>query len=407
MRSGMVTGLILAIAAVTFILAYQEHTRGNFHKLKEKIATEQPEAATPLPGGQEALALTRTRMMEDTMPEFLSVTMLPGRGMNVLQIVAYVPGKGEVNLLASPSVADAATAMTGKGKDANGQMSLAMGGAFEAPWAGNLRGTASPVAGRITTVWHGHTMQLPAWGMGDDAAASGGLMLAAAADQSGTVALPDGGQAQADFHGFGEHWPSTLQVTVTALLSSRTIDLTVVAHNTGDVAEPVGIGWQPRFAVMDGERNQMRLRIPAESRVETLDRPKGAPSGELVPVAGTAYDFSASEGVKLGSGGLDECFTDLQQDLLENGPAAELSDLADGYKLRLTALSSNIRAMRVVAPANGEYLSIDPQFNYPDPFGREWDKNIDTGMVVLEPGQTTQWKVRLEILPTAGGEPAL
>jgi len=44
------------------------------------------------------------RLMGGTMPEFLSVTMLPGRGMNVLQIKAYIPGKGEVNLLASPSV---------------------------------------------------------------------------------------------------------------------------------------------------------------------------------------------------------------------------------------------------------------------------------------------------------------
>jgi len=61
MRSGMGTGLILAIVAVTFIIAYGEHRRGDFHKLKEKIATEQPETATPLPGGQETLALTRTR----------------------------------------------------------------------------------------------------------------------------------------------------------------------------------------------------------------------------------------------------------------------------------------------------------------------------------------------------------
>ena len=77
------------------------------------------------------------------MPEFLSVTMLPGRGMNVLQITAYLPGKGEVNLMASPSVYGAAGAMTGKGKDANGQVSLAMGGAFEAPWAGRIWGTSS------------------------------------------------------------------------------------------------------------------------------------------------------------------------------------------------------------------------------------------------------------------------
>ena len=101
---------------------------------------------------------------------------------------------------------------------------------------------------------------------------------------------------------------------------------------------------------------------------------------------------------------LDDCFVALQQDLLENGPVAELSDPASGFKLRLTALSSTIRAMHVVAPANGEYVSIDPQFNYPDPLGREWGKDVDTGMVVLQPGQTTQWKVRLELISLAGGE---
>jgi hypothetical protein len=53
--------------------------------------------------------------------------------------------------------------------------------------------------------------------------------------------------------------------------------------------------------------------------------------------------------------------------------------------------------MRVVAPADGDFVSIDPQYNNDDPLGREWDKDGDAGMVVLQPGQTTQWKVRLEI----------
>ena len=40
---------------------------------------------------------------------------------------------------------------------------------------------------------------------------------------------------------------------------------------------------------------------------------------------------------------------------------------------------------------------FEPQFNYDDPFGHEWAKDEDTGMVVLQPGQSTQWKIRLEI----------
>jgi hypothetical protein len=42
-------------------------------------------------------------------------------------------------------------------------------------------------------------------------------------------------------------------------------------------------------------------------------------------------------------------------------------------------------------------VSIDPQTNYDDPFGREWPKDEDTGMAVLDPGKSVQWKIRLEI----------
>jgi hypothetical protein len=138
MRSGMVTGLILAVLVGVLSFAYRERGRGNLHKLEAKIATDRQEAPVSLPGGQEAIKLTRMRLMGGTMPEFLSVTMLPGRGMNVLQVVAYIPGKGEVNLLASPSVEGAESAMTGTGEDADGKASLTMGGAFEVPWAGRI-----------------------------------------------------------------------------------------------------------------------------------------------------------------------------------------------------------------------------------------------------------------------------
>jgi aldose 1-epimerase len=401
MRSGMVTGLILAAMVVGLGIAYREHMQGNFHKLKVQIGNERQEAPVPLPGGQEAIVLTRTPLPGGGAPEFLSVTMLPGRGMNVLQIMAYLPDKGEVELMASPKVEEAAWAMTGRDADANGGASLAMGGAFEAPWAGRIWGV--PLQGRVSTVWRGHQLSLPASGSGATASvALDGLMLARAADSAGTTATPDGGQAEAVFQtgDFGAHWPSKTEVTVTALLNSRSLDLTVVAHNVGDVAEPVGIGWHPRFAVR-GERGQLRLRIPGQMRAQVRDPQSGLPTGLLLPVAGTAYDFTARGGAKLGTMALDDSFVQLHQEMLDNGPVAELSDPANNYGLRLTAMSSAIKAIRVVAPAGADYVSIEPQFNYDDPLGREWG-NGDTGMVVLQPGESTQWKVRIELFGLSG-----
>jgi len=402
MRSGMVTGLILALLLVGLALAFHEHQQGNLHKLKAKIETDRPETERPRPGGQDAIVLVRGRLMGDANPEFLSVTLLPGRGMNVLQITAYVPGRGEVNILASPPVEDAAAAMTGKDADANGQASLTLGSPFELPWADGIRGTPSG-AGHVTTVWRGHAIQVPSTPGADEA--SGGLLLAVPADLANTTALPDGGSADATFQAsdFGGHWPSKTRVTVNVLLSSRWIDLTMTARNTGDAPEPVGLGWHPRFAVLDGNRQQLRLRMPAAMRVEQ-SREKG-PTGKLVPVAGTPYDFNMTGGAKLGTIDLDDCFTALHQELLDSGPVAELNDPANNYGLRLTAMSDTIKAMRVVAPAKADYVSIDPQFHYPDPFGREWARDTETGIVVLQPGQSTQWKVRLELVSLGNSEP--
>jgi galactose mutarotase-like enzyme len=335
--------------------------------------------------------------MSGSNPEFLSATMLPGRGMNLLQVTAYIPGKGEVKLMASPSMEDADKEMGGKEGDAAGQASLAMGGALEVPWAGDIWGAATQTAGHVSTVWRSHTITLPA--PEGTSVARGGLMLQEPADAVATTAMPDGGEAQATFQSsdFGGHWPSKTAVTVTVLLSSRAIELTVAARNTGDTAEPIAIGWHPRFAALDGNRQQLRLHIPSEMREDVRDRAYRQPTGTLLPVAGTPYDFTAVSGAALGAMDLDDCFVDLHQDLLDNGPMAELSDPANDFGLRLTALSSTIKAIRVVAPADADFVSIDPQFNYDDPFGKEWSKDEDTGMVVLQPGQTTQWRVRLEI----------
>jgi hypothetical protein len=57
-------------------------------------------------GGQKVVTLTRGRH-HTTKPEFTSVTLAPGRGMEILQITANFPGKGNVDVLASPDLAGA------------------------------------------------------------------------------------------------------------------------------------------------------------------------------------------------------------------------------------------------------------------------------------------------------------
>jgi aldose 1-epimerase len=410
MRSGLLTFLVLILALAGLAFLWHEHRLGQFAQLKRTLNKPPVIDVTVRPGGRDVVQLQRSQMLGGNGPEFLSATLLPGRGMNLLQIRAYLPQIGEVNLLASPTLEDASKELSGSGADAAGAKSLAMGAALELPWAGRILGTPAPDGKNIITMWRGVHLTLPSdvrdsYGTGD-AISAGGLLLMQPSDSVSTGVMPDGGEARATFHAgdFNGRWLSQTEIATTVQLSGKAIDIKVVARNTGTTPEPIGIGWHPRFAILNGHRGQMMLRLPEGQRVEVKDRRTGRLSGRLVPVDGTDYDFTGRNGAQLGGLNLDDSFVHLHKALMENGPMAELRDPENDYGLRITAMTSTIKAIRVYAPLDGSFISIQPQFNFDDPFGREWAKDEDTGMVVLQPGQTTQWKVRLEIFSLSGSE---
>ncbi len=412
MRSGMLTILFVILMLGGLAFGWREHRLGQFAQLKKELSQHPAVDVTVRPGGQDIVRLQRAQMVGGNGPEFLSATLLPGRGMNLLQITAYLPQKGEVNLLASPTLEEAGKVLSGAGADVRGAKSLAVGAAIEAPWAGWISGTVAPDGANITTMWRGVRLILPNDAKDSysvsSAMAAGGLLLNQPSDSINTNVMPDGGEAQATFHpgNFDGHWPSQTEFTTTAELSGKMIILRVVARNTGNTAEPIGIGWHPRFAILNGHRGQMMLRLPEGMRLEVKDRRTGQLSGRLLPVEKTEFDFTGRNGAQIGALNLDDTFVHLKTGLMEDGPLAELRDPENDYGLRITAMTSTIKAIRVYAPLDGSFISIDPQFNYDDPFGKEWANNEDTGMVVLQPGQSTQWKIQLEIfsLSSSGTE---
>jgi aldose 1-epimerase len=404
MRSGMLTVLVLALLLAALAFGWHEHRLGQFAQLKRELRKPPPvQDVVVKPGGQDVIQLQRSQLAGGNGPEFLTATLLPGRGLNLLQITAYVPQKGEVNLLASPTLEEANRLLSGSGTTGPGAKSLTMGAAFEIPWADRISGAATPDGENLNTTWRGMHLTLPANARDSDggsgATAVGGLLLNQASDSVTSNVMPDGGATQVTFRPgtFSDHWPSQTEIKTTVALSGRVIDIKVTARNTGTSAEPIGIGWHPRFAILSGQRGQMMLKLPQGLRAEVKDRRTGRLSGRLLPVEGTEYNFTGHDGARLGSLSLDDTFVHLKTGLLEDGPVAELRDPENGYGLRITARTSTIKALHVYAPLDGSFLSITPQFNYDDPFGREWAADEDTGMVMLQPGESTQWKIRLEI----------
>jgi len=396
--SGWMTPAILGVLSLALIAGSFEHTRGNLHRIREHVVTQDSAPASTGPGGQDPLILKRERNMTDGQPEFVSATLLPGRGFNLWQLTAFLPGHGEVPLLVSPPVAEASSLLNGTGPDANGTASTNYGGAFLAPWASQLQGGPSAAPGNLQTQWHGERLEFPSVTPGSSLSTEG-LLLARAADAVQTRVMPDGVSALATFHAgtFAGGWPGSTEFTIAVELSGHSLILTMTAQNISTIPEPFGMGWHPYFAIPSGDRQNATLVIPSNNRISPPDRRTGLSSGAILSTLDTPYEFFHAGGTKLGTMSLDDTYVNLHAGILADNPIAELHDPAFNYGLRVIPLSSNIKSFRVIAPADKPWVSLGPNMNVPDPLGHEWDQLDSSGMVVLQPGDTVQWKVRLEI----------
>lgn len=394
---GWVTPSIVGLICLGLLIAAYEHGHGNLHKLKTRVdPTPPPDVVQQGPGGQDPVRLSRSATTIGKGAELVSATFLPGRGMNVFQITALIPGHGEVPLLVSPTLPVATRMFNGQDEDANGAASTTMGGAILLPWAQRLLGTPTSTPGLLQTDWKGHKLIFPA-STPQSTISVEGMLLNRGADTVKSDVLPDGQSVLAIFHpgNFSGGWPSTIDVIVEAQLTAHDLDLTVTATNTGHDPAPFGMGWHPFFAIPSGDRTDALLRIPSQTVVD-IDRHTGLPTGKMLPVEDSVRDFSRSAGTRIGVGSLNETYTKLQPDL-DGGPIAELRDPAYNFKLSVIPITSNINSLRVISPVDKSWVSIGPNTNLDDPFGAEWGDPANAGIITLAPGATFKWKVRLEI----------
>jgi galactose mutarotase-like enzyme len=349
-------------------------------------------------GGQKIVTLTR-KAVSTTKPEFTSITILPGRGMELQQITANFPGKGSVDVLASPDLATSAK-MLDQQDDANGDLGYRLGSAFLVPYPNRIRGKLSADGTTLTAEWQGHTITLPANNIGKNPGAERhamhGLILKAKTDDVSVKKIPGGEQVTGVIHAgdFGGHWLSKTDLDYTITLTADAVDATIVAHNVGSEAEPIAIGWHPYFNLPSGDRTQARLHVPGAQMAEVDNYDNVFPTGKLKPVDGTQYDLRAPDGVALGNNFYDDNWSKLEW---KNGAVTvKVIDPAAKYGVDIEGISPEIKTIQAYAPPTQKFIAVEHQYNFADPFGKEWG-STDTSMVKLKPGQSTKWHVRLHV----------
>jgi hypothetical protein len=118
------------------------------------------------------------------------------------------------------------------------------------------------------------------------------------------------------------------------------------------------------------------------------------PTGKVLPVEGTRFDLRAAGGKALGKEFFDDNWNHLEWK--DGVVTVRVVDPAAHYGVDIEGLSKEISAIQMYAPPAEHFVAIEHQYNFGDPFGKEWG-STDTGMVTLKPGQSTKWHVRLKV----------
>jgi aldose 1-epimerase len=327
-------------------------------------------------------------------PAFTEAVVLPGRGMMLLQARLRMPSGRMLDALFAPP--DAAGQLEGGPEDFAGNRSFAFGGAILAPYANRIRGRVVADAREIEAEVAGQTVRLPRnWGgkaPGAEQYAMHGLILDTAVPYEQLA--PDTLRGRLDAGDFGGRWPSKTELAFEWRLAGGGLELSVTARNVGDEPLPIGLGWHPYFSLPGGDRRQARLRLAADRRMEVNDYDEVLPTGRLLEVAASAYDFGGPSGAALGDLYLDDCFTQLRRE--DGRTVVEVLDPAGGLGLRIASSSPHVRAVQVYAPPDQDFVVVEPQFNLTDPYGAEWPPGTDTGMALAPPGGSVTYEVRVD-----------
>ena len=335
-RSGWATALVIATLLLGFGVVWRAHQRAKFHQFTATVIP--PTISAPMPGGQEAMLLSRVALVNDAEPEFVSTTVLPGIGMQILQTTVAVPDQPTQDLLDSAPLSDAAR--------------MPVTSIDSAPF--HLRVSDHHLQEKST---------------GDD------LISFLPATDTLNQTLVDGGQATGTFKGSGAK--SGISVTLEVTLSGRQIDLIARATNETQDNRYVVFEWMPRFAAPEHDLNRLSLTIPSHVRV-------GGGAG----VNGT--DFSTKSGQRVGNAPFDVRFANLGHDLLTDGTFVRLQE-ADQYFLRILGMGDSLRSVRAKNDPATHSLMLALSSEDPSAEPEQRDQ-------ILRSGQHMQWHLRMEVL---------
>jgi aldose 1-epimerase len=194
----------------------------------------------------------------------------------------------------------------------------------------------------------------------------------------------------ADFPAVQRHF-GTAEIKAIYHLAADKVKIEIEVENKGGRAFPMTLALHPWFNLpltRRGKRSEVRLRLPAARRWETVDR---LPSGRLLEVK---EEFDFRRGRNIGDNIYDDVFTSLELDQ-EGMSVSELFDPSSATGIRICASSEFRNLVLYVPKDNKRVVCVEPQTSATDAFNLA--QNQAANLVVLNKNEKFRAMVLLEI----------
>ncbi|MEE4381301.1 MAG: aldose 1-epimerase [Pseudomonadales bacterium] len=198
-----------------------------------------------------------------------------------------------------------------------------------------------------------------------------------------TVERADATSADLVYRHDGADWPWRYRATQAFRLRPDGLELGLALANESDRPMPAGLGWHPYFPRADATLTAAVRRIWPSGETTLVDPPR-APKTEEALHAPRPVDALA----------LDHCFD-------ADAAGATIHWPRRGLRLRLTG-DAVLRFLIVYTPPGQDFFCVEPVSHAPDAVHSPLPA-AETGLRMLEPGETLRAGLRLVVQAQPGG----
>jgi aldose 1-epimerase len=193
-----------------------------------------------------------------------------------------------------------------------------------------------------------------------------------------------------DVHGL---WPADYRLRLTVRLSKRKLRLETHIDNPDKVPLPFGIGFHPYFRLpMIGNTPDGFVEAPARSYWELQEH---LPTGKKLPID---PNRDINEPRLVSTLDVDDVFTDLEGPTVPDNLRylGSVRKTPTEVRMRLSA-SPSFRELVVFTPPHRQAICLEPYTCTTDALNLQEQRQIDAGLLVLEPGSKWSGVVEMEI----------